>query len=745
MTTRASRIARVVGRAAWFAAPAAVACALALAPGDARAATRLFIVNHVASNDVRALTEWNGSLALATNGGIVFADTATGATSKVLRSPGGLPSNNLLAIAASPSGLLWIGTADAGLARMRSDGTFLRTLTSFDGLPSDRVQTIYRAGDSLWVGTSGGVALFTENATTGQLSLRRSDSSASTGGALVSDDVTSFAAWNDTLWVGTNGGLSAFTAGTWMSRTTVNATRVQALALVRDSLWIGTKTNLRVYAPGGPTQTRGTLIETLALTAFPWGVGRGTAIGALVYPPNGTEALLPSIGLPLSRVQALRTTARARVFAGTPAGLARFEGGLPSWTAVRSKGPEGNGGVRVSASRGNVWITMGNAAPPGLSIGVVLRYAAGAWTYLTEGTTGGHLQSAGAFGVLGAADGRLWVGHCCSGAGGDSRPRTDRWEPVSDAWDRPPAYNLWSLTQGPAGRVYGVGVEYENGVYAFDASSGALLDSLTPDNTNGGLTRNNLRGIAFDGLGRAWIGTVDNGVDRWDGKGTDDHADDAWAHFRANFANTQTTSVGVVADNEAWVGTRGGAVRILNDVVDLTATSKINLALQGNAVNDLAVDSDGAVWLATSEGLARVSKVGAIEVFTVADGLASDDVSALAWDAERSTLWAVTAGGVSEIHPSPSDQASFGDGSYVYPNPASAANSTVRLGGITGALTGEIRDVSGTTIRTFTANPATPAVWDLRDRDGRLVAPGIYLVVLRQGDLKRVLRVAVTR
>jgi ligand-binding sensor domain-containing protein len=291
-----------------------------------------------------------------------------------------------------------------------------------------------------------------------------------------------------------------------------------------------------------------------------------------------------------------------------------------------------------------------------------------------------------------------------------------------------------------------VGVEYENGVYVFDAAGGGLIDSLTLTNTNGGLTRNNLRDIAFDGAGRAWISTADNGVDRWNENGTPDHADDVWTHFAGvGFPSLLTTSVATISTNEAWVGTNGGAVRIVNDAVDFAATTRANSTIHGSAVNDVEVDGHGVVWIATPIGLARVPPSGTNEFFTTDDGLADNDVRALDWDAERGILWALTNGGVSEIHPSPSGTASFGDGSFVYPNPATSASPIVRLGGIAGEIVGEIRDLAGNTLRTFEANPADAAIWDLRDNRGLLVAPGVYLVVLRQGDLTRVLHLAVTR
>lgn len=721
---------------------ALLGAALGAPPADA--ATRIFVVNHVSSNDVRAAGPWAGRLALATAGGLVLADTATLETSKVIRASSGLPSDNLLSIAESPAGYLWIGTADRGLSRLRPDGTFLRTLTSFDGVPSDRVQALLRAGDSLWVATNGGVALFAEHPATGQASLRRSDSQASTAGGIVSDDVTSLAVWGDTLWAGTNAGLSVYAGGAWTPRTAITSARVQALFVARDTLWIGTKTGLLVYA-AGVRSPRGAGVETLSLGAHPEGVARGSVSGPFVERADGTEHAPGIGGLPTARVQSILTAESGRVFAGTNGGLARFVVGATPWEPVPVAGPLANGGAQIAANARGAWVTLGNGVPPGSTSGTLLHYDGRDWSAITSAGTGGQLQQASLFGILASRDGRLWLGHCCSNSFGPSRPRADRWDPAADVWDRPPAYNIIGWADGPAGRVTGVGVEYEQGVYFFDASSAALLDSLTPTNTAGGLTRENLRDAAYDALGRGWYATADNGVDRWTGQGTETRADDVWSHFGTGFPSLQTTSLAIVSPTDAWVGTRAGAVRIVNDVLDLASMSRVNAILGGVGVNDLAIDSERGVWIASSAGLLRVAATGAVESFDDGDGLASSDVLGLAWDDARDVLWALTAGGVSEIHPGFGDRFSFDDGSYLYPNPVGVSSAPVRLGGISGEVRGEIRDLSGARVRGFRADPASPAFWDLRDERGNLVAPGVYLVVLRQGDVGRVLRVAVTR
>ncbi len=113
----------------------------------------------------------------------------------------GLPDAtvNALAPAASPAGdVLWIGT-EGGLARL--SGTRLRSFTSADGLPNDRVLALLPSGEDLWVGTHGGLA---------RLSGDRFESWAVEDGLPV-NPVTSLAETFDTdgrrvLWMGTYGG-----------------------------------------------------------------------------------------------------------------------------------------------------------------------------------------------------------------------------------------------------------------------------------------------------------------------------------------------------------------------------------------------------------------------------------------------------------------------------------------------------------------------------------------------------------
>jgi ligand-binding sensor domain-containing protein len=749
MAVRTTTRSRFAALAAWGWLPC-----FALTASPAGAATTLYITNHVQSNQIGRLTTWQGNLAASSLGGVVFADPVTGNLSRILRSQSGLPSNLILAVAATPSGSLWAGTADHGIARLKPDGTFRRTLTSFDGLPSDRVQALYVHGDSIWVGTGGGVALFTETAANGQIVLRRSDTHASTAGGLVGDNVLDFRQLGDTVWCATTSGLSTFAGGAWQNRAGTLGVSVQALEVHEDTLWAATLLGPRRYDSGAFTLVAaGYGGGTTSLTSAGGFLVSGSA-GSGAYRYTGTGwAAMGSTGLPSVRVNSLELAPDGRLWAGTDQGLARDEVAIASpasWTAFLLPGPAVNTTQRAVADARGVWFATGNAVPPGGSLGDVLHYDGHTWSTITHASTGGSLQSSSVFAILSDKDGKLWFGHCCSPT--DPKPRTERWDPATDHWDTLGVTNLFTLAQAPSGLVYGGSVELGNGVYVFNDTTAAVIDSLTTLNTQGsavgaGLASNNLRGIAFDPTGRGWFAHAASALDLWDGRGTLDHSDDIWNHLSAGFPSfNQTTCVVTTGPTSGWVGTPGGVVRISGDRRDPVASDATNAALPSLLIQDLAVDSGGNVWIATAGGLARVdAATDAVEHWGGDQGLAGDDVRSLAWDARKSELWVGTVDGISEVLPVSGGTSAIDQTTYVFPNPLGASASALRIGGIHGAVSGEVRDLTGAVIRRFQADPTQDRIWDLTTESGARAAAGVYLVFLRDGGHTRSFRVAVIR
>ena len=723
-----------------------VLCFLALPlawTGAADAQTTLFVKNYVNSNEIQSVTRWRGLVTMGTLGGVVTIDPTSGAIAKILRSPGGLPSNRVLSVEVSPSGMLWAGTADEGIARLRPDGTFRRPLSSFDGLPSDRVQALYTRGDSVWVGTSGGAALFTENPGTGQIGLTRAFTNATTSGALAGDDVRAFLQVQDTLWVATTTGLSSFAGGVWQNRTPALSLSTTSLVLHADTLWAATSLGPYRYESGvfQPVNS-GHTFPSQVLVESTLGFFSGSAgVGVYRYAAGDWQSV--GAGLPTLGVSALQDGPDGALWAGTSGGAARLPSGSSVWKPHLSDGPLVNGTQRAVTDSRGVWFTTGNDFPAGTARGVVLHFDGASWSALTGRTTGFAFQEADAFGIFSDSSERIWIGHCC--ADGTPRPRIDRYDPATGIWDLPPANNIFAFAQSPSGLIYAGGVQLENGVYVFDAQSGARLDSLTP--ANSGIRSNNLRGVRFDSAGKGWFGSV-NGLDTWDGRGTLTHADDLWVHYAAQPDN-QVSSIAVIDPLTAWVGTALGAGRIQSGVFGrllTVAPSSGGPGLPSAQVNDLALDTNGNLWIGTSSGLARAdaSGGGRIEVFTTEQGLVDDDIRALAWDAARGALWVGTAHGISRVVPSGAGTPGITDQAFVFPNP-SRAQGTLRIGGIQNALTGEVFDLAGNLVHRFRCDPAQNEIWDLRAASGEPAPSGVYLIVLHDKTRSKTLRAAVVR
>jgi hypothetical protein len=726
------------------AAAAVLGALLAVAPAHGRT---LFVSNFINSNDVRGIAVPAGPLVLATHGGLVRFDPASGTFQKILSAPAGLPSNDLSCVAVGPSGTLWAGTAGAGVARIKPDGGFRRTLTSFDGLPSDIVTTLYVEGDSIWVGTAGGVALFTESSISGQATLRRADTKARTAGGLIGDQIAGFATLGDTLWCSTTAGFSSFSNGVWTARGPVLTGAVpRGLAVHQDTLWAATSAGPYRYASGVFLPVAGGhpgggdwVVRSLGGTLY-----SGAAASAVLRYTGGGWTVVGAAGAPPGPVVDVAEGSDGTLYAATHLCLARYDAPGDRFVTLPSPGPLSDvfvpPSVHASAGGGAVWFTTGNN-------GAVLHYDGSDWQTFTSTSTGGQLDDHGVFGLLVDRNDRVWLGHCCTGT--PPVPRLDRFDPVAAAWDHPEGSNLITIAQAPSGRVYAGGVEFGNGVYEYDASTGALLDSLTPANTQGGtgpgLTSNITRAIAFDSAGKGWIALRDFGLDIWDGRGTDAHGDDVWTHVGTGLPAQLTYSIAVESPTRAWLGTGGGLARIDNGVVTATWTATTVPALPAPEVNDLALDTDGNLWIATSSGLSILQPDGTLETFTVADGLVDDAVACLAWDAAAGAMWAGTGHGISRIVLGGGPGPGFSGRTYAYPNPVRPGDGGLRLGGLTDAIEGEVRDPAGRMIHRFHADPSSNRIWDLARPDGGPAAPGIYLVVLRGKGTSRILRVALLR
>ena len=93
---------------------------------------------------------------------------------------------------------------------------------------------------------------------------------------------------------------------------------------------------------------------------------------------------------------------------------------------------------------------------------------------------------------------------------------------------------------------------------------------------------------------------------------------------------------------QLWVGTNKG-IFIYNDLKVRHLT--VSDGLPSNVVNDIQQDENGAIWIASERGLARMDSTGKIRIFTKKEGLLTDQCRRLCID-PRGGIWIATPRGL---------------------------------------------------------------------------------------------------
>jgi ligand-binding sensor domain-containing protein len=247
-------------------------------------------------------------------------------------------------------------------------------------------------------------------------------------------------------------------------------------------------------------------------------------------------------------------------------------------------------------------------------------------------------------------------------------------------WDTSPvlAYRKFYPSDGLASnRVRSVSLD-PSGLEWFGTGDGlsVLDDSGTPlDHTDDtwstfteadGLAYRSVLDIAIHGGGQKWIGTYGGGVSLLDDGGTPfNKADDTWQTFTTSdgLAYDDVSAVAFDGSGNVWFGTYGGVSVLdhngtpLNKSDDTWQTFTASDGLATNMVRDIAIDGSGYKWIGTNGGGVSVLDDNgtpfnkgddAWQNFTTADGLASNNVAALALESSK-VKWFATDAGVSVL------------------------------------------------------------------------------------------------
>ena len=167
----------------------------------------------------------------------------------------------------------------------------------------------------------------------------------------------------------------------------------------------------------------------------------------------------------------------------------------------------------------------------------------------------------------------------------------------------------------------------EAGLSFATAKGAALYDEIAKtwffySKDNSGIPSNNVTAVEVDLDGALWFGTADAGVSRT-------RNPLAWDHFDSGegLGSNSVRDILVASNGTVWVATAGGVSWFENNV--FSTANVVNSGLPSNSVRALVEDSHGHIWAATDGGVGRFDG-STWTAFTGAQGLPTTNASSIA-------------------------------------------------------------------------------------------------------------------
>ena len=734
---------------------------------------------HVAT--VRDLVCLRDTVWMATGeAGLVRYIPSTGAWTSTTREPSGLAGNSLQALAFDASGNLFVSVPGKGVSRRGTDGRW-SLINQFDGLPSDSALVFRAQGDTVWIGTTRGLALWNGSVIAGSIP------DLGTVSPFGSDRITGIGFTGDTMFVSTPVGvyigLKSERLGTW---TRING----GLPLNPSVTSLATDGRTVTVVADGANPSNGSRV----ITSFTWFPGAGVwgsdfpSGNPLVRRVRDEHATILSttVGSPTidGGVYKRHGPGDWELLVGSPRTDNSDDIGLevgmdpdgvtfafslstlkasPDWTPITPPGPIGNQAFNIFSANGSTYVCYDGDGVARLRDGVWRNWPASDPCVGTCDTT--FTSSAFPTGALVDPLGYKWIGVW---SGPLSRfndeidpPFFDNIVYQSSSGDTVGLHSfVWSSAADSnqadqAGRWFGLdtnslGSPDKNpiGIDLYD-TSGTLRRSFQPGYP--GLRSGQVRALAVDRFNTMWVGYAKNANAALstfpvpDTIGRDITLSDVLDTRNINCFGIQIyrDSVWVLGDDGLRRFDRG------------TRNELVRLDLAGppaprGAVHPLAVAPDGSVFVGTSGGV-RWHRRGLAPLDFTPDNSPLANIEVRAVFVEPSgVVWVGTASGINRFDPhyvAPPAPVLPALHVTVYPNPTWRTNAgfELKLRGEATAYEGEIYDVNGRLVKRFVLDGNDRVVWNGFDQDGRGVGAGVYFLKVRGGGAEATSRIVVLR
>ena len=313
-------------------------------------------------------------------------------------------------------------------------------------------------------------------------------------------------------------------------------------------------------------------------------------------------------------------------------------------------------------------------------------------------------------------------------------------------------------------RIEGLCFDKDKNLWMTNTANANVIKVLKPDGTWAKIDYPDLRNptladkILITSNGDKWVNLVRGnrtGLFVFNENGTlDDVSDDKYRYFSSLSYNNTTIGENYYfcitqdLNNDLWIGTDRGPIILYNPMralsspdANISFTRIVRTAEDGNPmyflgdeqVNAIAVDAGNRKWIGTtSSGVFLISEDGreTLEHFTTDNSyLPNNNVKSIAIDHRTGEVFFGTdAGLVSYFGEAKGGSPSYND-VYAYPNPVRPDfNDKVIITGLMDNSSVKITDVRGNLIYQ-TRSVGGQASWDCRNKSGRRVASGVYLVM----------------
>ena len=748
--------------------------------------------NHVDASMINEIVPHGGDLYIATFGGLLVYNPA-GGTFQQYTNDGGLPSNALQCLTFDDHGDIYAGTADIGVAKVRLSNGSLKLIRSLseqiDGLASNTVNSIATWGDVIVYGATPGAGTIRNDFASARFFERD---------GLPGPDVLDVMPLGDEVWMATSGGVATLNRLGIIQTVPNSPVNAQVIGTDGTNVYVGTSTGVRRYDPSngswtdiGPAQRIWSLFwdGTAMWAGGTRNINRYSGTGTTWTSVNADSIqnrYLFSTGTGNVQMKGLAVAGDGTVFFGSASpsdlrgpNLMHYDG--THIANLYSNTPGANSVLRLDVDiDGSLWASFGN-----FYVGKLMPN--GNWLNYNNAITGiqiptnafsniafladsqGHkwfstLSSpTGTFKPLDELDDQrdadytndVWVRHTLGSGGGDTYGSL---RPVRAAED--PAGNRWFMSDD-----FGASLGWQG--FNILSRDGTAWFQMNPAREPR-MVSGNVIDAAFGGI-ETYVGFLHDGVYRWTNFGFDwpsltSFASDQWGVFvnKAQLpSSADITRLALRNDGRLWVATTAGLFYSYGGTLSSVPTyTGISPGIVSPKVQDIMLDHDENLWVATDLGLNRIARDDNNDIqtyltpasFAVLSGLrypldvisplANADCHALAIDPKKDILYIGTFGGIS-IYDFSAPAATPTDLSrvYVYPNPVytSKGHAALKLGNLTGPVKVEIYNLEGELVDSRTVQADGEVAWDLTTRDGLLAGSGNYIVriVGEHGSVQR--------